>query len=658
MGFETPRLDDRAFNDIVEEARRRIAMYIPEWTDHNLSDPGITLIELFAWMTDIVLYRLNRVPDKHYVKFMELLGMALQEAEPAQAPVTFWLTAPQATTVTIPAGTEIATTRTEVDEAIVFNVDSAMEIVVPELSYLMTSEGNPLEGRSFRQYNINSVESGIEKVKIFSSEPPRPGDVTYFGFDQNISNHIIAFRFILEAAEGAGVDPKNPPYVFEVLGTDLEQNWLPVAIDLDETLGLNKSGVIRLLLPEMRRAARNEQAAYWIRIRLLEVEGHKIYGVSPEIEGLKVTSWGGTTTATNVHRVKRELLGRSDGTPGQRFYLASTPVVARSSDEHIIVQTPDGREEIWQEVSDFADSSPTDKHYMIDSQNGEVRFGLALPKRDGQIQIFGALPPKNAYIVMSSYRAGGGIVGNVAARSINVLKTGIPYIQRVANLKPAIGGLNQESLEHAKTRVPGYLRSLHRAVTSDDFEYLAMEAARGQVGRVHCLQPPNTNKGEIKVLVIPSIPRLQGFIAPESLILADDIRDDIQSYLNERRLISTQLEVMDPAYQWVETEVRFHPARGQSPDIVKERIEQRLFDFLNPIIGGMDGKGWAFGRDLYISDVMAVLLAVPGVEFIRSVRIFPVAYDNGVFQREAEVQTIPLVSHGVIVSYRHNAQPS
>ena len=82
MGLKTPRLDDRSFNDLVEEARARIPLYAPEWTDHNLSDPGITLIELFAWMTDIVLYRLNRVPDKHFVKFMELIGLRLQEAEP------------------------------------------------------------------------------------------------------------------------------------------------------------------------------------------------------------------------------------------------------------------------------------------------------------------------------------------------------------------------------------------------------------------------------------------------------------------------------------------------------------------------------------------------------------------------------------------------
>src|SRR5215475_466117 len=106
MPLPEPRLDDRRFQDIVNEAKAMIPRYTPEWTDHNVSDPGITLIELFAWMTDIVLYRLNRVPDKHYVKFMELIGMHLEEAEPARVEVTFWLSAPQPNSITLPNGTE------------------------------------------------------------------------------------------------------------------------------------------------------------------------------------------------------------------------------------------------------------------------------------------------------------------------------------------------------------------------------------------------------------------------------------------------------------------------------------------------------------------------------------------------------------------------
>ena len=123
MALPAPNLDDRTFQDLVNEARRRIPLHCPEWTDHNLSDPGITLIELFAWMTEMLIYRLNKVPDKNYTKFLELLGLRLTPANPATTEVSFRLTAPPASPVTIPSGTEVATVRTETRDAIVFTTD-------------------------------------------------------------------------------------------------------------------------------------------------------------------------------------------------------------------------------------------------------------------------------------------------------------------------------------------------------------------------------------------------------------------------------------------------------------------------------------------------------------------------------------------------------
>ncbi len=86
-----PKLDDRAFEDIVNEAIRLIPRYCPEWTNHNPSDPGITLIELAAWMTDVILYRLNRVPEKNYVAFLNLLGIKLKPPQAARALLSFTL---------------------------------------------------------------------------------------------------------------------------------------------------------------------------------------------------------------------------------------------------------------------------------------------------------------------------------------------------------------------------------------------------------------------------------------------------------------------------------------------------------------------------------------------------------------------------------------
>src|SRR6516162_11714456 len=108
MPLVTPRLDDRRFQDIVDEAKSRIPLYCPEWTDHNVSDPGVTLIELFAWMTDMLLYRVNQVPDKNYIKFLELIGITLEAPRAATVPVTFYLSAAQPTEITIATGTEVA----------------------------------------------------------------------------------------------------------------------------------------------------------------------------------------------------------------------------------------------------------------------------------------------------------------------------------------------------------------------------------------------------------------------------------------------------------------------------------------------------------------------------------------------------------------------
>jgi predicted phage baseplate assembly protein len=73
MALPVPNLDDLQFQrDLVDEARLRIIRYCPEWTEYNVSDPGITLIELFAWMTEMIVYRLNKVPDKNYIKFLDM----------------------------------------------------------------------------------------------------------------------------------------------------------------------------------------------------------------------------------------------------------------------------------------------------------------------------------------------------------------------------------------------------------------------------------------------------------------------------------------------------------------------------------------------------------------------------------------------------------
>ncbi|MBN9326229.1 MAG: putative baseplate assembly protein, partial [Cellulomonas sp.] len=115
-----PNLDDRSFQDIVDETKRLIPRFTPEWTNHNVSDPGVALIELFAWMSEMVLFRVNQVPERLYVHFLNLAGIEPFPPSVARTDVTFWLSAPSERPLTIPAGTEVTTSTSAVD-AVVFS---------------------------------------------------------------------------------------------------------------------------------------------------------------------------------------------------------------------------------------------------------------------------------------------------------------------------------------------------------------------------------------------------------------------------------------------------------------------------------------------------------------------------------------------------------
>ena len=110
MVLPAPNLDDRTFQDIVDEAKRLIPHYTPEWTNHNVSDPGVALIELFAWMSEMVLYRVNQVPDRLFVHFLNLVGIEPFPPSVSKARVTFWLSAVQDVPVIVPAGLQVTTT--------------------------------------------------------------------------------------------------------------------------------------------------------------------------------------------------------------------------------------------------------------------------------------------------------------------------------------------------------------------------------------------------------------------------------------------------------------------------------------------------------------------------------------------------------------------
>jgi predicted phage baseplate assembly protein len=265
---------------------------------------------------------------------------------------------------------------------------------------------------------------------------------------------------------------------------------------------------------------------------------------------------------------------------------------------------------------------------------------------------------------MVSYRTGGGTKGNVQRGSIIIAKTAVPYVARVTNHISARNGADAESLEDAVLRVPAMLRTRDRAVTPEDFEALTFQAGGGAIVRVRCLPATSTTEaGIVKLLVVPAantdtITRGEG-IEPEVLTLSAQLRDQILAYLDERRLLGVQVRLQAPEYVGVavQTEValesEYNNPAAQQEVLWKLRIA--LYRFLNPITGGLDGKGWPFGRPLYPSDIVNLFQQFSAVRYLGVVQLFELRYNGQTWLRSLPQNPVidpgPL---GLICSWQNN----
>ena len=665
MPLQTPSLDDRHFQDIVDQAKRLIPHYCREWTDHNVSDPGVTLIELFAWMTDMLLYRVNLVPDKNYVKFLELIGVQLEEPRAATAPVTFYLSAAQPVEVTIPADTEVATVRTETSPAIIFTIEEDLTIRPPTVIDAFTRNASRDNNTPWIRHNLGQTGLLSRRIAIFPSQPG-PGDAFYLALEKDHSRHVLALVLNCELAGGAGVDPNNPPIQWEVWQGG-STRWAPCELDHDGTGGFNVSGEIILHTPAMAQREFEGINAYWLRCRLTDAQaGRGAYRVSPALQQLRVEARGGTVGTRHAISIQKEILGTSAGTPGQTFELLHTPILALDpARDYLVEETPVGELQRWQEVADFADSKPEDRHFTLDKLDGTLTLGPSLLQPDGQIYRFGAVPDKGSVLRFSRYQYGGGVIGNVAQGTLSVLKSSIPYVARVTNRAAAVAGRDAQSLEDAKLRAPQKLRTRTRAVTADDYEYLTCRVPG--VARARCLapgaQPGDRNEpqpGQVFVIVLPQTDAQQGRIPLERLTLSAELRSAVLAHLNARRLLGTALEVRQPQYIWVSVQAVLHVPERSDPDLIRDvqqRAEEALYRYLNPYVGGPHGDGWPFGRSLNRSEIYGLLQSVEYVEYVEDVQMSVSESAGGANPGPATgTRTVQVSRHGLICSDQHQVK--
>jgi predicted phage baseplate assembly protein len=592
-------------------------------------------------MTEQVVYRLNRVPDRNYVKFLELIGVSLYPPTAARSPVTFWLSAPQPDVVTIPTGTQVATVRTDTDEAIAFTSIEDLRIVPAELATL----GSMIDGKTLRDH-MAALEKGSE-VFCFQ-KVPSPGDALYIGLSEAVPSNAVRLRFKADI-DGVGVDPTNPPLAWEAWTGD---DWEPCELDSDSTGGLNRDGDVVIHVPRGHVVSViTKQRAGWLRARVTELaEGQPAYSASPNIKGLNAITIGGTVEVVNAELVREEELGVSEDVPGQHFGLKRGPVVPGDEDPVLEVSGDEGWEE-WTYVSDFAASGPDDRHFTLDLSSGEVRFGPAVRLADGALRRYGAVPAKGAHLRLREYRVGGGRKGNVSTRAITVLKSSIPFVSRVENRKPARGGVEGEDVENAKVRGPIRLRARGRAVTTEDYEQLAREAAP-EVARVRAVAAGDgTDAGSVRVLIVPSAVADDGRLRFDQLVPNPDTLQKITDRLEESRVIGTRAIVEPPVYRGITVVAKLRSRSRVKPETLQEDALRALYEYFHPITGGPDGTGWPFGRPINAGEVFSVLQGIRGTELVEDARLFGADPVTG--QRGQQTQRLELEAHALVFSYEH-----
>lgn len=271
-----PDLDDRRWSDLVDEAQSLIHRYAPGWTDYNVSDPGITLIDLLAWLAEADLFGVNQIPARHRERFLALTGIPLRPVEPARTPLVF---VPTAGTPTLPAGVVFAA------------VTDAPAPVGHALLDEVTVLGSPVTavqvwtGGAFVDRTADWRHStGFDAL----GPDPQVGDALLLGLDPSgqLQPGARVSLWLGVDAVAAAIETEGPHHGATMVwefhdGT----SWRPFGGDvLDETRALTRPGRVVLPLGEMGAAnsvlGEVVQPRRWVRMRL----DHGRHDVAPMVD--------------------------------------------------------------------------------------------------------------------------------------------------------------------------------------------------------------------------------------------------------------------------------------------------------------------------------------------------------------------------------------
>lgn len=583
MSLPKPELDDLSFEQLVSEARGLIQRFAPEWTDHNLSDPGITIIDLLAWLTETSLYRLNLVTEEHIRKYLQLLGIAPQPMKPATVELVF---EPE-TEIELDKGLLLQAELE--DEKICFELDHPMKLTPVKLEKVVTDEVVGVFDRT---------DTNNEPELFFApfGEATLDGACLYLGFG-NPSDVINLFIELYED-DLIPVGSHGDEGFYRFSNAELqwqfslaEGKWQDITPSFDETHGFKYSGRVVFEKIDGWSSARLPFFDYshcWLRCILRRSE----FEYPPRIKTIMLN----TAKAVHGMTIRTEERFTGTGLPGQVYKLKNRPVLKGS-----IKLTVDGRE--WQERADLYGSGPGDMHFMLDSKEGAITFG------DG---LMGAVPPDGAVIVVSQYRTGGGARGNLPAGLTWTAEECVAL--GITNHRASQGGRDEESVEEAKLRLLRDLRTPYRAVTSSDFEYIAKNTPGLRIARARAFVKDKT----VTVVVVPYTP-LETFQSPPEP--SKGFLDAVCRHIDRHRLIGTPIRVKGPVYIRVQVSMKVIPESTIDESYLRKKIIQSLNRYLHPVKGWKDGDGWPAGEPVYQSELYRLISSIEGVRCISAIHI-------------------------------------
>lgn len=629
MPLPRPPSYEESYASLVAEGMSLLPRLAPLWTDHNAHDPGITLLELLAWLTEGDLYRLGRTSASLQRALLTLAGAAPRPALVAETVLLFQLRSGAA--VALPPCLQVS------GGGLVFQTIEPLQVRPARLVALLA--GDPAAPEPLP---LGTLATGPALPTFGPS--PGPGHALYVGFDRALEPGAISLYFwrgadgedrltrarLLEEWEAAraeaalcGADTSSPAdwrlhyaartvWEYHTGGGD----WAPLAELEDETRALSLSGAIRFSVPAAPLhspggvGGSEQLQTYFVRCRLASGG----YDCPPTISLLAVNA----VVARHAADAPSASLGRSDGRAGQRFALPLGPALPGSI--RLSVELDGVDDGPWQE-RDLARAGPHERAFMLDREDGALCFGDG---RHGRVPMAGAM-------LRIDYRIGGGAVGNLPAGSLGdalagahneALLPGWSGLRSQLELRqpaPALGGADAEPLEEARRRLLERLQTPQRAVTLGDYTALALAAPGLPVARAYavadyhpaypCLPAP----GSITLVLLPRCPERLPQPSPELLRA-------IRRYLERRRTLGDELHLVGPRYSLVAVRARLVAPSGDRGRLVRE-AHAALDSFLSPLRGGPEGTGWPVGRPVYRSEVLALLGRLPGVAYVEQLEL-------------------------------------